>query len=236
MRALVTGAAGGIGRECVKLLAAKENMDIIAVSRSQEALRILQTEIKNDYKKDIIVIASDFHKNGFEKEIINNIKLEGGTIQYLINNAGLLINRSYEEMEEGDVEDQLRINYTAPLLLTRALMPFLKKSKEEAHVVNIGSMGGYQGSSKFKGLSAYSASKAAIAVLTECLAVEYADSNVKFNCLALGSANTKMLRRAFPDYISPMAPQKMAEFIVDFTLKGHAYFNGKVLPVGGTSI
>ena len=91
------------------------------------------------------------------------------------------------------------------------------------------------GSSKFPGLSAYSASKSALAILTECLASEIPENEVKFNCLALGSANTEMLKKAFPDYTSPTSAVQMAQFIVDFTLNGHQYFNGKVLPVAGTS-
>jgi NAD(P)-dependent dehydrogenase (short-subunit alcohol dehydrogenase family) len=110
----------------------------------------------------------------------------------------------------------------------------MKKSASRGHVVNISSMGGFQGSDKFPGLSVYSSSKAALSSLTECLAEEYKESNVSFNCLALGSANTEMLRQAFPTYTSSMSPERMAEFIVEFTLNGHKYFNGKVLPVAGT--
>ena len=235
MRVLITGAAGGIGRECVKLMAAKDNMEVIAISRSQKALNSLQNEVLKEYGKNIFIYASDFHIKGFEQEVVNNLNLKETGLQYLINNAGLLINKSFDEMKEEEVEEQMRINYTAPLLLIRSLMPYLIQSNSDAHVVNIGSMGGYQGSDKFPGLSAYSASKSALAILTECLAAEYAESPVKFNCLALGSANTSMLRMAFPDYESPMSPKKIAEFIVNFTLNDHHYFNGKVLPVAGTS-
>jgi len=102
---------------------------------------------------------------------------------------------------------------------------------ENSHIVNIGSMGGYQGSAKFKGLSLYSSSKGALAILTECLAEELKDRKIFVNCLALGSAQTEMLSQAFPGYQAPLTAREMAEFIVDFSARGHRWFNGKVLPV-----
>jgi NAD(P)-dependent dehydrogenase (short-subunit alcohol dehydrogenase family) len=97
-------------------------------------------------------------------------------------------------------------------------------------------MGGFQGSSKFPGLGIYSSSKAAIASLTECLATEYAQSNIRFNCLALGAVQTEMLEEAFPGYEAPLNAKEMGSYIADFALNGFNYFNGKILPVSGTNI
>ncbi len=66
------------------------------------------------------------------------------------------------------------------------------------HIVNISSMGGFQGSMKFPGLSAYSTSKAALCSFTELFAEEYKDSKIKMNCLCLGAVQTEMLETAFP--------------------------------------
>jgi NAD(P)-dependent dehydrogenase (short-subunit alcohol dehydrogenase family) len=96
-------------------------------------------------------------------------------------------------------------------------------------------MGGFQGSVKFPGLSLYSASKGALAILTECLAEEYKEKGPKFNCLAIGSAQTEMLEEAFPGYQAPLSAGEMAGFIADFALNGHRFFNGKVLPVAVTT-
>ena len=92
-------------------------------------------------------------------------------------------------------------------------------------------MGGFQGSAKFPGLSAYSASKGALHTLTECLAQEFIDKGIKVNCLALGSAQTEMLEKAFPGYESPVMAFEMGKYIADFALTGQQFFNGKVLPV-----
>jgi NAD(P)-dependent dehydrogenase (short-subunit alcohol dehydrogenase family) len=100
-----------------------------------------------------------------------------------------------------------------------------------SHIVNISSMGGFQGSSKYRGLSVYSASKAALACLSECLALELASEGISVNCLALGSVQTEMFENAFPGFKAPLAPFEMAEFISYFAVSGNKYFNGKVLPV-----
>ena len=103
--------------------------------------------------------------------------------------------------------------------------------KQKSHILTISSMGGFQGSAKFAGLSAYSSSKAAIAGLTECLAEEFKGKNIAVNCLAIGAVQTEMLAEAFPGYKAQLLPFQMAEYIMDFAAKGHLYYNGKILPV-----
>ena len=101
----------------------------------------------------------------------------------------------------------------------------------DAHIVNISSIGGLIGSSKFKGLTAYSSSKAALNVLTEVLSEEYKDSDITFNSLCLGSVQTKMLEKAFPGYKAEVSPLEMAEYIFDFSVNGKKLFSGKVIPI-----
>jgi NAD(P)-dependent dehydrogenase (short-subunit alcohol dehydrogenase family) len=92
-------------------------------------------------------------------------------------------------------------------------------------------MGGVQGAVKFQGLSVYSASKGALAILTECLAEELKPKHISINCLALGAVQTEMFHSAFPGAKAPNTPEQIAAFITDFALKGHHFFNGKILPV-----
>ena len=92
-------------------------------------------------------------------------------------------------------------------------------------------MGGVQGTSKFPGLSLYSAAKGAISVFTESLSTEWVDRGISVNALALGAVQTEMLQEAFPGMQAPVEPDEMGAFIGDFCLKGHRLFNGKVLQV-----
>lgn len=96
-------------------------------------------------------------------------------------------------------------------------------------------MGGVQGSMKFPGLSAYSSSKAAVITLTELLAEEYKETGPSFNVLALGAVQTEMLEEAFPGYKAPLSAEDMAEYIMDFSLTGNKYYNGKLLQVSNST-
>lgn len=120
------------------------------------------------------------------------------------------------------------INYMVPAILIRELLPLMHKG---SHIINISSMGGFQGAQKFRGLSFYSASKAALACLTECLAVEFEDREISVNCLAPGSVDTEMFRQAFPGYRANLNTETIADFIAWFADNGNKYYNGKILPL-----
>ena len=140
----------------------------------------------------------------------------------------MLISKEFVNTTNSEARLMMETNFFGPASVIRAIKPLMTSG---SHIVNISSMGGFQGSSKYRGLSYYSASKAALACLTECLAVEFTESGVKVNCLALGSVQTEMLEKAFPGYKAPVNAKDMAEFIADFALNGHKFFNGKILPV-----
>ncbi len=220
---IVTGASKGIGRATTIHLA-KEGHKVFAIARSERALKNL---ILENYTGDIVPIIADLTD---ENDLDQMAKVIGSNteIDVLINNAGLLINKPFLSTTISDWQEQLEINLLSPVRLIKKIYPNLKKG---SHILNIGSMGGLQGSSKFPGLSAYSSSKGALSILTESLSVEFANSEIAVNCLCLGAVQTKMLQEAFPGYQAPTSPEQMAAFISDFALNGHNYFNGKILPV-----
>ena len=131
----------------------------------------------------------------------------------LINIAGLLITGDFVDTTYDEGWLMMETNFFGPASLIRILRPFMPAG---SHIVNISSMGGFQGSAKYRGLSYYSASKAALSCLTECLAVEFAGFGISVNCLALGAVQTEMFSDAFPGYKAPVDPRQMAEFICGF--------------------
>lgn len=231
MYILITGASQGIGREIVKNLAIKGH-HIFALSRNEEKLKSLVQECKSLNKTSRVEsIPYDITKlRSGEPDFIKKLKSKLPSLNILINNAGFLSPQDFQKTSYETLTKTIGVNFTAPYLLIQHLLPLLRTS-ENAHIVNIGSMGGVNGSAKFPGLSAYSASKGALAILTECLAEELKSENVSCNYLALGAVQTEMLKKAFPGYTAPISADKMAEFIVDFALNGQRYFNGKVIPV-----
>jgi short-subunit dehydrogenase len=228
MNIIITGASKGIGYQLVKNFTKIKNANIYLISRSEENLSSLKKEcLQIDAAVKIVTIPFDL-----EDIVINKFpdEINCDHVDILINNAGIVIKKEFDKFEIGEIQKVFNINFIAPALLIKHLMSRMGHNKI-THIVNIGSMGGFQGSAKFSGLSYYSASKAALASLTECLALEFKDKNIKCNCLALGAVQTEMLSEAFPGYKAPLEPQEIAEFIADFALNGHKYFNGKVLPV-----
>ncbi|MDZ7692542.1 MAG: SDR family oxidoreductase [Balneolaceae bacterium] len=122
----------------------------------------------------------------------------------------------------------MEANLYSAIRLTKALLSFFS---DEAHIVNISSMGGYQGSAKFPGLSAYSVSKGTLVTLTECLTAELAEHHIKVNALCLGAVETEMFNNAFPGFDAPLKAEEMGTYLADFAVNGSTYYNGKILPV-----
>jgi NAD(P)-dependent dehydrogenase (short-subunit alcohol dehydrogenase family) len=233
MNIVITGASSGVGFEAVIELVSAGKHKVIALARSQDKLTRL-AEICAGLNPDAVLypIAFDIvhdDYDGLQQFITSHLN---GTIDILINNAGVLINKPFTELLESDFVEMLQSNFIGHVRIIQSLQKFMPNG---AHIVNIGSMGGYQGSNKFPGLAAYSASKAALHTLTECLAQEFAEKGIKVNCLALGSAQTEMLEQAFPGYESPVMAFEMGKYIADFALTGHKFYNGKVLPVAATT-
>lgn len=233
MNIIITGASSGVGFEAVIELILSGNNKVIALARSQDKLERL-LEIAHGLNPDCELYALKFdivHDDyeGLQQFIEANFD---NRVDVLINNAGVLINKSFTQLLEADFVEMLQGNFIGHVRIIQALLPLMPAG---SHILNIGSMGGFQGSAKFPGLSAYSASKAALHTLTECLAEELIEQDIKVNCLALGSAQTEMLEKAFPGYQSPVLAFEMGKYIADFALTGHKFFNGKVLPVASTT-
>lgn len=233
MNIVITGASSGIGFEAVLELIMDGNNKVVALARSEENLgRLFEIGKSLNPECQLFPAKFDIVHDDYSSGLVPFLEAKLGTIDVLINNAGGLINKPFLETSQLDFAEMLQSNLLGHVKMIQNLVPLMNPN---AHIVNIGSMGGFQGSVKFPGLAAYSASKAALAVLTECLAFELADRNIKVNCLALGSAQTEMLEKAFPTYQSPVMAFEMGKYIADFALTAHKFFNGKVLPVAVTT-
>lgn len=224
MNIIINGGTRGIGRELVNCFAQDANNNVIATGRNEEILKDLSSRYKNVRTVAIDMSVFDSQTEMFTQRVSEYFD----RVDTLVNLAGTLISKDFMEITNDDGRLIMETNFFGPATLIRILQPLMSSG---SHIVNISSMGGFQGSSKYRGLSYYSASKAAIACLTECLANEFKDFRISVNCLALGAVQTEMLDEAFPGYKAPIDAKQMAEFIADFALTGHKIFNGKILPV-----
>ena len=229
MNIIITGASRGIGYEVVKILCKHRQNHIVAIARNGKSLKELITECqKANPEAKLTPYEFDLHQFDFYPFIIQRLEAILHSCDVLIHNAGKLTNKPFDKLGQEEFDRMFNINIKAPYFFTQAVLPIMNKG---AHIVTIGSLGGIQGSKKFPGLAAYSASKAALTIFTESLAEELKEREISANCLALGGVQTSMFERAFPGIHANQSPEKIAQFIADFSVTGSKYFNGKVIPV-----
>lgn len=221
---VITGTSRGIGFELAQLFA-NEGHNVLALSRNTAPLTAVN-------HKNIKVLATDLGKESDIEKAVNYISLNWKNVDILINNAGKLVNKPFENITQQDFIDVYQVNVFSVAKLTQCMLPFMKAG---SHVVTISSMGGIQGSMKFPGLAAYSSAKGAVITLSELLAEEYKEQQIAFNVLALGAVQTEMLEEAFPGYVAPLSAKEMASYIFNFSLTGNQFYNGKVLQVSNST-
>lgn len=213
---LVTGASKGIGFSYVQTMA-QAGHEVFAIVR----------QIPIESASQIHWIQCDI--NTIENELPKGLP---SSIDIVVHNAGFLVNKPFAEINPSELQLSYQTNVLSPFRITQLLLPLLAN---DAHVINVSSIGGITNSQKFSGLSAYSSSKGALTILTECLQEEYKNTQWSFNAIAFGAVQTEMLSQAFPGYEAPIGPESISEFIKWFSLEGAKYFKGKVLPVSTTN-
>ena len=228
MNVLITGASKGIGKAVARAFSMEEKICLILTARNVELLSTLENECRDiNPDCDVHLVPFDITQLAVRKLPLPS-KID--RIDVLINNAGSLINKPFNQLTNAEINLMTEVNFLAPFRLIQQLLEYLG-GEAISHVVNISSMGGFQGSVKYPGLSVYSATKAALASLTECLAAEFSEKNMVFNCLCIGAVQTEMLEEAFPGYRAKLQPSEMAEYIKHFAMNAYKYMNGRIIPV-----
>ena len=228
---IITGVGSGIGRELCRYLLEAGPHTVVGLSRSTGVPAGILAAEKTDgaiYHHYTLDITRHDQILRFREWLTDNHIVPYG----LVNNAGMMLRKPFEKITPEEAEAVLKVNFLAPFMLIRSLVPLMPQG---SHVVNISSMGGINGSVKFPGLSIYSASKGALSVLTEVLAEELKEKEICVNALAPGAVQTNMLEKTFPGYQAPVQPAEMAKFIAEFVLNGNRFFNGKILQMAITT-
>lgn len=183
-RVILTGAAGGMGRLLAKSLA-ECGASLALVDINREALEGVREEIVAAGGKAHAIAADLSTREGCDAVVSGAISAMGG-IDALINLAGMMSFRAFEDEPPAHLETLMRVNLIAPMMLTREVLPHLL-AEESGHIVNVGSI---FGSIAFAYFASYSASKFGLRGFSEALRRELADSGVKVSYIAPRAVRT----------------------------------------------
>lgn len=178
---IVTGASRGIGR-AIALLFAKNKSKVVLSARNKKELEELSAEIKKG-GGEAFVVAADMTKEADIKSLVEQTIKHYGTIDLVINNAGLGIWAPVAEMKTEDFDTVFDVNVRGIFLMCREVIPHLTK-KGGGQIINIASVAAKSANAN---LAAYCASKAALVMFSESLALEVRNQNIKVTCVSPGS-------------------------------------------------
>nr|WP_218680278.1 SDR family NAD(P)-dependent oxidoreductase [Rhodococcus qingshengii] len=202
--AVVTGAAGGIGRALVTLLA-KHGSDIVLVDRDEMGLAQAVDELDAAYPRSTftpyVVDLADRDETRLLGEVIADAHPD---VRLLVNNAGVALSGTFDQYSEGDVDWLLSVNLAAPIVLVRALLPVLRRNPG-AHIANVSSVFGLVAPARNV---AYATSKFGIRGFTESLRAELAPEGIGVTCVHPGGIKTNIARDSRIG--SVMTPQQHA--------------------------
>jgi 3-oxoacyl-[acyl-carrier protein] reductase len=229
--AIVTGSTRGIGKETALLLL-KNGMNVIISSKSQDSVdnAIQDIYLKFPSKKEnILGLKCDVSKYSDIKSLVDiSIKRFEG-IDILVNNAGIIYYRSLIDTTEEEWNKNIDTNLKSVFLFTKEVLPHMIKNKSGGVIVNVSSSAGKSG---FPNLSAYCASKFGIIGLTESIAKEVTDNNVKVMAICPGGVDTDMIKDIVNEGYdlssrNLMKPQQVAKKIYDMISHQKDYYNGQ---------
>ena len=231
---IVTGASGGIGNAIIKKLS-ESGANILASGTRIEKLEDLKKNFEG-----IKIIKFDISQSDKIEEFIENATTElGGSLDGIVNNAGITQDNLAIRMSLDEWQKVININLTSTFLMSKFAIKKMLKNKS-GKIVNITSVVGHTGN---LGQANYTASKAGIVAMSKSLAIEYAKKNININCISPGFIKTAMTDKIddkFKEVIIskiPSArlgePDDVANAVLFLSSDQSKYINGETLHVNG---
>ena len=240
--ALITGGSRGIGKAIAKLFV-QEGAEVVITSKNEKKLKKTAKEIEASF-----IVSGDIRKETDVKKIVRKTIRKFGRIDILINNAGILPKiKPLHKISEKEWNDIIDVNLTGQFRFTKAVIPFMKKTG--GSIINISSDAGLKAFENFYA-DAYTASKAALILLTKSWALTYAKNNIRVNCVCAAVVDTDMTKslwlntkekRKIASAEHPLGRigtgEDVAKAVLYFASDDSSWTTGSVLTVdGGVSV
>ena len=212
--ALITGASRGLGIYLVRALA-QERMNLVLTARSAEALEGVRREAEALGVRAVAVPADVSRPADLQALLVRSIS-EFGSIDLLVNNAGMLLTLAYHKVYPHEIQDLIGINLTGPMFLTWLVLPGMLE-RGSGHVVNIASLAGKYGPAYNE---LYSSTKAGLIAFTQSFRASYRDSGVSASVVCPGFIETGMYARSrkhglrAPRVLGSISPEAVAQAVV----------------------
>jgi meso-butanediol dehydrogenase/(S,S)-butanediol dehydrogenase/diacetyl reductase len=241
--AIITGGSSGIGLEIAKTFH-NEGARIAVCGRGEAALAKAKKEISQQ-EKDVRTIPADVTREEDIQHLIKETVNTFGGVDIMVNAAGMMLFRSFEEMDTQFLENLFRVNTFAVSLCIARVIPIMQQ-RGGGSIINISSLSGLRPNG---GSGGYCASKAAVNMLTEVAALEYASHNIRVNALAPGLVeDTELGKEMFDEQqrqaayarfadLHPLGrngkPRDIAHAALFLASEQSSWITGAVLPVDG---
>jgi dihydroanticapsin dehydrogenase len=235
--ALITGGSRGIGFATAKIMS-ENGATVIITGKDSERLAKSVLKISNS-----IGIVADIRKTDEVKNVVSKTIEKFGKLDILVNNAGIFPKiKQLHEIDEDEWNEVLDVNLTGQFRFTKEAIPHLQKTS--GSIINISSDAGLKAYQGFNA-DAYSATKAALIILTKCWALEYAKYKIRVNCICPGVVDTDMTKpflktqqdKDFMNNEHPIGrigkPEEIAKAIMYFVSDDASWTTGAVLAVDG---
>lgn len=234
---LVTGSARGIGKATIIEFASKGYNVVINYIKNKDKAIELKDYVESEFNVKALVEVADISNESDVKNMIASIIKEFGRLDVLINNAGIVYDRNFDEITVDEFKRTLEVNVLGAFIVSREAAKYMKK---DSAIVNVSSTNGTKAISPE--CLDYNISKVGLQSLTRDLAFQF-KPNIRVNAIAIGWANTDMNRDLPQDYVDDETekiylgrfadPQEIAKTIYFLASEDSSYINGEILTVDG---
>lgn len=243
---VVTGGASGIGFGVIKELVKNTSNKIISISKGKKHIELAKKELK-EFENQVEFLSADISQKDEIETIYKQISSKYDYITGLVNAAGIILPGGIEECDITDWEKTMCCNVNGTFMITKKLLPLIKKCDSQSSIVNISSVCSIRGGSSIS----YSTSKAATDMFTKCLAVELAKYNIRVNAvnpgvvvsnlqLSAGIVNNEEEYNEFLKNMAKMHPlgrvgttEEIAKTVVFLLSSDSSWTTGAILSVDG---